>query len=593
MQNLRWTWIVAAALASGGVASAAPAWRDGPLANNLTACGPNSSTVGTATSVGYMVDPVAGTPKLNQVFYVHALAANLACSNEVVGFDFILPPGASFAVSQQNPVICTVNQGSSTVPGTGSCLQTPVTSGTNFGGAFFGSESNLKPGQTFEIRVPVVFGQIANAASLRIGTSSSFGPLIAGVDATVPFMPRPFGAGADIALLGSATAGSTLPVAFSNDDGSFTVTSYDVGDFATWTRDTNVQRISGDFNGDGLTDFTLFGGPNWGKIPVAMSLGDGRFSITNTNAGWFPIWASTPGIKVVTGDFNRDQRTDIALLGGPGWTAIPIAFSNGDGTFNVTNVQSPSFAGWAGWSGAKPLVGDFNKDGADDIALVGGAGWTTIPVALSYGNGNFAVTNYSAQAGYNGIVPGWNFAILASAPGVTAVTGDFNHDGFADIALAGGAGWASIPIAFSYGNGAFALYNQPITSFASWASTPGAKVLTGDFNGDGWTDLALTGVAGWLSVPVALNVGYGSFNVVNSLAGTFATQASMPGVRAIAADFNGDGYTDVALTGGSLTSIPVAFSVGWGLFNVTNTAVAGFGGWASDTTASALVGHVN
>lgn len=604
MKKLTWTWIVAAVLASGGAASAAPSYFDGLATNNATVCG-----VGSRVKVGYVFDPVAQTPKLNQVVYLHAVATRVDDCNsagEVFGFDFFLPPGASFAVSAATPVNCYIGNGvtGGTAP---NCLQAGVPG--NYGGTFFGWQGGVAAGWSFEVQVPVVFTQQLAGAQIYAATPSVYqsGPLVASVDITAPFVappsvqptPSPYAHGADIAILGSALAGSTLPVAFSNDDGSFTVTSANVGEFAMWARDTNVQRISGDFNGDGATDFTLVGGPNWGKIPVAMSVGNGQFAITNTNAGWFPVWASTPGVKAVTGDFNKDGKTDIALLGGAGWTAIPIAFSNGDGTFNVTNVQSPSFAGWAGSPGVKTLVGDFNHDGFDDIALTGVAGWTTIPVAFSYGDGGFLVTNRSVGVRFTvtsggSVGPGWNFATLASAPGVTAVTGDFNHDGFADLALAGGAGWTGIPIACSFGDGSFALYNKAAGSFPSWASTAGAKVLTGDFNGDGYTDLALTGVAGWATVPIALNLGYGSFNVVNSVVGAFGSYAATPNVRAIAADFNGDGYTDIALTGGAgWASIPVAFSIGYGVFSTTNTNVLGFGSWASDQSASVLAGRVN
>ena len=138
------------------------------------------------------------------------------------------------------------------------------------------------------------------------------------------------------------------------------------------------------------------------------------------------------------------------------------------------------------------------------------------------------------------------------------------------------------------------MYNNFAPSFPAWATSPGVKVLTGDFNGDGYTDLALTGVAGWATIPVALNLGFGTFAVVNSNVGVFGSFASTPGVRAVAGDYNGDGHTDIALTGGATWgSIPVAFSIGFGAFDITNDSVIGFAGWSSDTAASALVGRMN
>jgi acetaldehyde dehydrogenase (acetylating) len=165
------------------------------------------------------------------------------------------------------------------------------------------------------------------------------------------------------------------------------------------------------------------------------------------------------------------QRTNIALVGGAGWASIPVAFSNGNGTFFVANDGVVSFATWAATPGVQVLTGDFNGDGRTDIALVGGAGWGSIPVAFSNGNGTFNVTN-------SGVV---SFASWEATPGVTALTGDFNGDGKTDIALVGGAGWASIPVAFSNGNGTFNVTNDGVPSFPAWEATPGVKALTGRF----------------------------------------------------------------------------------------------------------------
>jgi hypothetical protein len=61
----------------------------------------------------------------------------------------------------------------------------------------------------------------------------------------------------------------------------------------------------------------------------------------------------------VTGDFNADGRTDLAAFGGSGWTTVPVAQSNGNGSFTVTNIAAGSFAGLAATPGVKILTGNF------------------------------------------------------------------------------------------------------------------------------------------------------------------------------------------------------------------------------------------
>jgi hypothetical protein len=584
--------LVGLVLAVGGQAAAAPSFVDGTPVEGEAICILSGNTVtGVVSRAGYVVDPVAELPQLGQVTYIHAVATNKnSCEpgGETVGFEFFLPPGASLAVSAANPVKCFIGNGSTSGPAP-NCLQVPVPGNT--GGAFFGFQSGLAVNWSFEIHVPVIFNQPIVGAPLRVSTASDWGTEDSFVAVTAPYQPTPLPGtrGDDLTLVGGSLADATLPVAFSNDNGSFTVTSYPVGDFAAWARTPNVKRLSGDFNGDGRMDFALVGGAGWNTIPVAMSRGDGQFTITNSYVGDFGAWAATPGVKALTGDFNRDGHTDIALVGGAGWGALPIAFSTGYGNFNVTNTWIGAFQGWAAMSGARPLVGDFNKDGFADIALVGGAGMTTVPVAFSYGNGSFLVTNYRVEITWWG--GGVNFALAAQQANVQAVTGDFNKDGFTDLALTGGAGWSTIRVAMSYGNGAFLLVDAPAASFAGWASSPGVKVLTGDFNKDGFTDLALTGVAGWNTIPVAFSAGGGNFSVTNGFVGAFGSWASTPGARAVTGDFNGDGFTDIALTGGAgWASIPVAMNAGYGNFSVKNELVKRFPIWSAEAAATVVAG---
>ena len=57
---------------------------------------------------------------------------------------------------------------------------------------------------------------------------------------------------------------------------------------------------------------------------------------------------------------------------------------------------------------------------------------------------------------------GGQFAAWAQAPGVTALAGDVNKDGRADIMLTGGSGWNTVPVAFSRGDGSFRVTNEPV-----------------------------------------------------------------------------------------------------------------------------------
>jgi hypothetical protein len=60
---------------------------------------------------------------------------------------------------------------------------------------------------------------------------------------------------------------------------------------------------------------------------------------------------------VVVGDFNGDGRTDLAVTGPNGWGSVPVAFSNGDGSFSVTNFGIANFATWSGTAGAVVVGG--------------------------------------------------------------------------------------------------------------------------------------------------------------------------------------------------------------------------------------------
>ncbi|ATB36146.1 hypothetical protein CYFUS_001560 [Cystobacter fuscus] len=346
----------------------------------------------------------------------------------------------------------------------------------------------------------------------------------------------------DIAAVG-ADGWQALPVALSNGNGSFRVVNESIPSFQTWAAQTRMV-VTGDFNGDGRTDIAAVGADGWLALPVALSNGNGSFRVVNESIPSFQTWAAQTR-TVVTGDFNGDGRTDIAAVGADGWQALPVALSNGNGSFRVVNESIPSFQTWAAQT-RTVVTGDFNGDGRTDIAAVGADGWQALPVALSNGNGSFRVVNES--------IPSFQ---TWAAQTRTVVTGDFNGDGRTDIAAVGADGWQALPVALSNGNGSFRVVNESIPSFQTWAAQT-RTVVTGDFNGDGRTDIAAVGADGWLALPVALSNGNGSFRVANEFIPYFQTWAAQTRT-VVTGDFNGDGQTDIAAVGGEgWGTLPVA-----------------------------------
>ncbi|GID28073.1 FG-GAP repeat domain-containing protein [Paractinoplanes brasiliensis] len=358
---------------------------------------------------------------------------------------------------------------------------------------------------------------------------------------------------------------------------------------------TSAPIAVADVGTDGRADLQLLGGAGWTNMPVALTQPGETFVHTNTPSS-YASFAQLPGVRHVSADFNGDRRADTALLGGAGWPNIPVSYSNGNGTFRVFLAESPDFAGWAQASGVQTVTGDFNRDGRGDIALLGGAGWHTVPVAFAAGEGAFRVTNIDV-----GDFAGW-----ARAPGVRVIGGDFNADGFADLSLVPGAGttdWTTLPVAFGNGDGSFRVTNRPRDDFAGWARAPGARVLPGDYDGDHRTDLALVpgpDTPWWFTQPVAFSNGDGTFRVTNTDGvGVFSSEwAQVPGGRAVTGDFNGDQHTDIALLPGQNMSwwstIPVALSYGDGRFRVVNNSVGVFSSeWAQVPGGQVAVGDFN
>ncbi len=291
------------------------------------------------------------------------------------------------------------------------------------------------------------------------------------------------------------------------------------GSFATtginWAGHTGgaSNNIVGDFNGDGRLDIGLSSGSSWF---TCLSTGTTFASCTNSlgHAG---------GISNnITGDFNGDGRTDIAThVSGTSWQVCQSTkTANADVNFDCGSAY------WTGPNATvdKVVVGDFNGDGRTDLATFINA--TTYQVCMSTGT-NFSCTNWS-MSNYNDMAD--------------LVTGDFDGDGKTDLAwyIPAGGVWL-VCFTNQNSNGADCAA-QTITT-----GVPGAQTVVGDFNGDGKTDIAALepGNTQW---KVCYATGLLSATIQTSAFSCGLTSVFTGVIRSdiVTGDFNGDGRTDIA-----------------------------------------------
>jgi hypothetical protein len=261
----------------------------------------------------------------------------------------------------------------------------------------------------------------------------------------------------------------------------------------------------GDFNGDGKLDLAVAdagGGFSASGVSVLLGNGDGTFqAAVNYGAG-----GSVPTTSVVVGDFNGDGIADLVAAG------VGLLLGNGDGTF-----QAPLILSWGTYLPMFLAAGDFDGDGNADLA--GAAGNGGVVVLLGNGNGTFKTAVYYTA----GVNP------------VSVAVGDFNEDGYPDLAVPDFTG-NNVNVLIGNGNGTF----QTAVPYAVGAKP--AFVVVGDFNGDGKPDLAVANfnaVSG-SSLSVLLGYGTGAFRLAVSY-GAGASPISLA-----VGDFNGDGREDLA-----------------------------------------------
>jgi N-acetylneuraminic acid mutarotase len=251
---------------------------------------------------------------------------------------------------------------------------------------------------------------------------------------------------------------------------------------------------------------------------------------------------------VITQSGGAGSYTLTATVGGngsiaPTGTVNFLDASNGNAVLGTATLG----AGTAGlsslisWNPGNPLAPDIalSNDNFNVGIAVGDFNGDGIPdlVVANYGN-NASISNTLTVLLGNG---DGTFTVLAASPKtgngpVAIAVGDFNGDGILDLAVACIDG--SITILLGNGDGTF----TPAPSLKAGGSIngPAGSIAAADFNGDGKMDLAVTDYND-NTVSIFLGNGDGTFTTAVSL----ATGSEPMGI--VAGDFNGDGIPDLAV----------------------------------------------
>jgi hypothetical protein len=339
---------------------------------------------------------------------------------------------------------------------------------------------------------------------------------------------------------------------------AFESTAYPLGSVAGALNPVNPSAVAlGDFNGDGVPDIAASSQYQNGQeinvdnLSVLFGTGSGSFGPpTHYPLGTTGLQSDVPA-AIVTGDFNADGRTDIAVADAIGGVSnVSLMLNPGTGRFTGAPINVPvgSFAGDPLSSPSSMVKADLDSDGLADLAVTDGAA-----------NVVTAVLNQTATPGT--FAPGVSYS---TGPGPRSVAaGDLNSDGRPDLVVAAtGPDLTSTSGSVSVFSNCAATttfdfvstchsplgtFGAPATQTIGSGPTYPFSVTVADFTSDGFPDVAVASSTGQRGdgppiVSVMRNDGVElrPMDVVS-----FPQPAGLDFLTLAAGDFNGDHVNDI------------------------------------------------